>query len=475
MPQRTSPHVWVPTTYFAEGFPYTLVNSVAEILFKQLGASLALVGLTSLLHLPWNLKFLWAPLLDRFETKRTFLIAMQFIGAALLVGLSPFVRGTDWLGLVAVLFMLLAIVSATNDMAIDGYYMEALTTTEQSRFVGYRASSYKGASLVIKGGLPVLVVGVGWSLGLLAMAGVLALCATAHLFLLPHSEPRKERFVVGLQQIVSARILLTGAVLGGVICLGAFVFRLEAVRPLVERWAFLGQIGASGFIAIALLLGLVALARYARRISNRWADDDSAYARAFVQLASTPGIGRLLAFVVLFRTGESLLGKMKWPFFSDQLGLGLAEYGLANGTVGVVASFAATFLGGHLISRDGLRRWFWPFVLAQNVLNLLYVALAATSDHTSLGLVTAVIAVDEFGSGLGTAVLMVFLMRVCHPDHKATHFAVLTALMSLSFTFAGAASGFLAQALGYAGFFALSFAATVPMMALGLGLRLDEL
>lgn len=465
----------MPTTYFAEGFPYTLVNSAAEILFKQLGASLAVVGLTSLLHLPWNLKFLWAPLLDRYETKRTFLIAMQFIGAALLVGLSPFVRGADWLGLVAVLFLLLAIVSATNDMAIDGYYMEALTTTEQSRFVGYRASSYKGASLVIKGALPVLVAGIGWSLGLLAMAGVLALCATVHLLFLPHSEPRKERFVVGLRRIVSARILITGALLGGSIWLGAFVCRLETVRRATEGWTFLVEIGVSGFVGIALLLGLTVLALYARRISSRLAGDDSAYARAFVQLASTPGIGRLLAFVVLFRTGESLLGKMKWPFFSDQLGLGLAEYGLANGTVGVVASFIATFVGGYLISRDGLRRWFWPFVLAQNVLNLLYVALAARSGHASLGLVTAVIALDEFGSGLGTAVLMVFLMRACHPDHKATHFAVLTALMSLSFTFAGAASGFLAQALGYVGFFALSFAATVPMMALGVGLRFDEI
>ena len=56
------------STYFAEGFPYSVVNNLVEILFKELGASLQLIGLTALFHLPWNLKFLWGPFLDEYET-----------------------------------------------------------------------------------------------------------------------------------------------------------------------------------------------------------------------------------------------------------------------------------------------------------------------------------------------------------------------------------------------------------------------
>ncbi|MCU0690568.1 MAG: hypothetical protein MUF54_04135, partial [Polyangiaceae bacterium] len=68
--KAASPHVWVSTSYFGEGFPYSIVNNLAEILVTELGASLGAIGLTSLFHLPWNLKFLWGPVLDHFETKR---------------------------------------------------------------------------------------------------------------------------------------------------------------------------------------------------------------------------------------------------------------------------------------------------------------------------------------------------------------------------------------------------------------------
>jgi PAT family beta-lactamase induction signal transducer AmpG len=102
------------------------------------------------------------------------------------------------------------------------------------------------------------------------------------------------------------------------------------------------------------------------------------------------------------------------------------------------------------------------------VLTLLYVALAvaARSGAPSLGAVTAVITIEHFGEGVGTAVLMVYLMRCCDPQHKAAHMALLTALMSVSFTVAGVSSGFLAEAVGFVSYFAGSFVATIPAMVL---------
>ena len=172
--------------------------------------------------------------------------------------------------------------------------------------------------------------------------------------------------------------------------------------------------------------------------------------------------------MILFRTGESFLQKMRWPFLNGELGMSVDQYGIANGTIGVLAGFVATLAGGWLISRHGLRRWIWPFVLAQNVLNLLYMVLAYFPTGTQLGMpmLTVLIAVEEFGAGLGTAVFMVYLMRCCDPAHKAAHFAILSALMSVSFTVAGVASGFLAEAIGFGPYFGFTFLATVPMMAL---------
>ena len=74
--------------------------------------------------------------------------------------------------------------------------------------------------------------------------------------------------------------------------------------------------------------------------------------------------------------------------------------------------------------------------------------------------------IEHFGEGVGTAVLMVYLMRCCAPAHKAAHMALLTAVMSLSFTLAGVVSGFLAEAMGFVLYFVLSSLAAVPAMLL---------
>jgi PAT family beta-lactamase induction signal transducer AmpG len=98
----------------------------------------------------------------------------------------------------------------------------------------------------------------------------------------------------------------------------------------------------------------------------------------------------------------------------------------------------------------------------------LYVGLALAPDPAAIGtpVVAAIIAIEHAGAGLGTAVFMVYLMRTCDPAHKAGHFAIVSALMSLSFTVAGVASGFLADAIGFANYFLFTFLATVPSMLL---------
>ncbi|MFP6687088.1 MAG: MFS transporter [Polyangiaceae bacterium] len=186
------PHVWVSTTYFAEGYPYTIINNFAEIIFQQLGASLRVVGLTSLFHLPWNLKFLWGPLLDRYETKRRWLIGVEVLLTIGLVVLALFATQTQWLGAIGTCFMLLAVLAATHDIAIDGYYLEALDEEGQSRFVGYRAMAYKAASLLVRGPLLILAGAIGWTLGLLTMAAIMGIVLAVHIFLLPRVETPKK-------------------------------------------------------------------------------------------------------------------------------------------------------------------------------------------------------------------------------------------------------------------------------------------
>jgi PAT family beta-lactamase induction signal transducer AmpG len=472
-----SEHVWVSSTYFAEGYPYAIVNNLADILFKELGASLQVVGLTSLFHLPWNLKFLWGPFVDDYETKRRWLLATEIAVTAVVavIGLLA-AAGSVTLGALAAGFLVLALLSATHDIAIDGFYLEALDEHDQSAFVGYRAAAYKIAVLAVSGPLVYLCARLGWTLGLMIAAGIMAALLGVHLVLLPRSETPRRSWVE-LARLASWRALpfLLAALIAFSLeywwAVGtelSFAWReLEAAAP------WLADIGVGGWIGIGLLvllLGLLAwLPRLRRRMDGARAEGTlSDYASSFVSFLDQPKVGVMLAFVLLFRTGESFLLKMRWPFFDDVVGLDLEFYGLANGTVGIIASFVATILGGRLIARDGLRSWIWPFVLSQNVLNLLYMGLALAPDPTALSsaTLTSVIVLEHVGSGFGTAVFMVYLMRTCDPEHKAGHFAIVSALMSVSFTLAGVFSGFLAEALGFAAYFGFTFLATIPGMAL---------
>ena len=135
-----------------------------------------------------------------------------------------------------------------------------------------------------------------------------------------------------------------------------------------------------------------------------------------------------------------------------------------------------------MISKYSLRKTLWPFLLAQNLTNIIYMILAlflnkyillnAGADTlTSIGsfnlfLVASVHAFDQFAGGLGTSVLVTFLMRMCLTEYKAAHFAIGTGLMNISGVFSGVMSGFLAQWFGYGYFFGISFLASIPGMIL---------
>jgi MFS transporter, PAT family, beta-lactamase induction signal transducer AmpG len=482
----------VTSTYFAEGFPYTIVNNLAEILFKAMGASYALIGLSSVLHLPWNLKFLWGPLVDQHETKRGWLVTVQIAISLALVALALLVK-TESLWVVGGVLAVVAVLSATQDIAIDGYYLEALDARAQSRFVGFRAMAFRVATIAVAGlGLVVIdgidlgqvviggvdlghvaIGGIGWALGLLAMAAVMVALTLLHAIALPRVEKRQRPARELPRRLFRPRLVLGLTLVGLAIIAARKLGMLEAVLSAIEALPVVGSLSLGAFISLALLGSLVILFAARGRLERRLRG--TPYGEAYADFLAQPGAGRILAFVALFRVGESLLMKMKWPFLDDVARMDLGAYGVANGTIGLVASISATMVGGWLIARDGLRRWIWPFVLGQNLLNLLYAAVAAGWLGTSTPALFGVICVERFGEGLGTAVFMVYLMRCCRPAHKAAHMAIVTALMSVGFTLAGMVSGFLAEAVGFAAYFTLTFFATVPGMVLVFVLpNLDE-
>ena len=130
--------MFVPSLYFAEGLPYIIINTVSVILYKKMGIDNASIAFwTSWPHLPWVVKMFWGPLVDIYSTKRRWILSTQFSYGALSVLLRRTYLNTEgYFSFLLSAFVVALFVSATHDIAADGFYMLALSKEEQALFVG---------------------------------------------------------------------------------------------------------------------------------------------------------------------------------------------------------------------------------------------------------------------------------------------------------------------------------------------------
>lgn len=155
-----NPVSWVPTVYFAMGLPFVVLNMVSVLMFKGLEISDAQIALwTSLIMLPWTLKFLWSPFLEMFKTKKYFVVLTQIVSG---IGFGLVALSLQLPHFFACSIALLAVVAfsgATHDIATDGVYMTELSKPDQAKYIGWQGAFYNIAKIVASGGLVYLA---GW-------------------------------------------------------------------------------------------------------------------------------------------------------------------------------------------------------------------------------------------------------------------------------------------------------------------------
>ena len=153
-----NPISWVPTVYFAMGLPFVVLNMVSVLMFKGLGIDDAQIALwTSLIMLPWTLKFLWSPFLEMFKTKKFFVVLTQLITGA---GFALVALALHLPAFFAVCIALLAIIAfsgATHDVVTDGVYMSELNKQDQAKYIGWQGAFYNIAKIVASGAVMVLL------------------------------------------------------------------------------------------------------------------------------------------------------------------------------------------------------------------------------------------------------------------------------------------------------------------------------
>ncbi|MFN8573668.1 MAG: MFS transporter [Gemmatimonadaceae bacterium] len=401
---------WIPTLYFAQGFPYALVMTVSVVMYKRLGVSnSAIAFVTSWLYLPWVIKPLWSPLVDLRRTRRWWTLVMQWTGAAAVFGIAIALQTPAYVALSLAVFAVMAFASATHDIACDGFYMLALPQREQAAYVGLRSTFYRIAMIVAQGAFVVLAglleIELGneqtaWSLAMAAGGTLFVLLATYHAFVLPRPASDRDR----------------------------------ANEGAGSRSAVFGDLG-------------------------EWRE-------VFASFFAKPGIGGILAFLLFYRFAEAQLVKLVTPFLLDAratggLGLSTTGVGMAYGTIGVAALLVGGILGGLAGARWGLKRILWFCVLALHVPDVVFLALA-TYQPEHFGLISAALAVEQFGYGFGFAAYVMFLLYLADGPHRTAHYAIATGIMALGMMIPGMFAGAIQQSLGYRGFFVWVLVSTVP-------------
>ena len=413
--KNKNPWAWVPTLYFAEGVPYVAVMTISVIIYKRLGLSNTDITLyTSWLYLPWVIKPLWSPFVDMLRTKRWWILAMQVLIAAALAGVAFTIPGPLWLQGSLSFFWLLAFSSATHDIAADGFYMLGLEQHEQAYFVGIRSTFYRIATIFSSG----LLVG---------LAGVL--------------------------QVLT--------------------------RSISYAWSLVFYLIAGLFIALWLYhsWALPRPTEDAHRVQKTAADIISEFWNTLVTFFQKPQVWVGICFMLFYRMPEGLLAKVSALFLVDKMangGLGLSdvEFGMVQGTVGVIGLTLGGILGGIAASKDGLKRWLWPMVMAITIPDLVYVYLSCALP-TSLLIINICIFLEQFGYGFGFSAYMLYLIYYSQGEHKTAHYALCTAFMALSMMIPGLFAGALQEAVGYRAFFVIVVVCCVMTYIVSGQLKID--
>lgn len=589
---RRGPWWWVPTLYFAEGVPYVVVMSVAVIMFKRLGVGNAQIALyTSWLYLPYAIKPLWSPLVQRIGTRRGWVVAMELLVAAGLACAAMSIPLVSFLRWSLVALAATAFCSATHDVAADGFYLLALSPHQQAWFVGIRSTAYRMATIAGQGLLVMLAGALEASTGLptadvvvratdrppAAIAFAPDTFHEAHpaevqlvvpasreyeisirgrattdidalkkrvrdwnvahgFYLAPEaaSERKKPQLLLNLEEVIQryfgrpavdksshtgdvavVMIRLTRPVPPGeqqIVQFGqaagdsnfsavegerfvvteenwnqsfAAVVQVDAkldhaseatfeIRSgnLPLAWSVTFFVVAAAFAAFAIY-HFVALPRPVADAMSTGAGEigGSRLARflvPFVDFFRKPRIIAILAFLLLYRFPESQLLKLTTPFLLDPreaggLALTTGAVGFIYGTVGVVMLTLGGIIGGFVVARYGMGRTLWPMALVMHLPNLAFLFLSYAQPENRW-IITAGIAVEQFGYGFGFTAYMLYCVWVATGKHETVHYALCTGCMALGMMIPGMWSGWLQELIGYRHFFVWIMLAMIPSL-----------
>jgi PAT family beta-lactamase induction signal transducer AmpG len=481
---------------FASGLPLALTGQAMQAWLSMEGLDVATIGFLSLVGLPYTFKFLWAPLMDRFDLpwlgrRRGWLVATQLLLAAVLMAMAA----TPPVGAIrafALLAVTVAFLSASQDVVIDAYRTDLLPPAERGLGASLNVMGYRLA-MILSGGIAFIWTdpqqGGGWTWPDVYrfMAALMVAAAALSVLVLPRlATPAGVRQTVARHDVVGFGAVLLAVALGATISdrlgpplaralLGPLFDGSSIAPPLQTKWTEL----------LALMLGLaftLPLAAWAARAA-KFETLLGGLRNYFAQ----PGAAAFLLFIVLYKLGDAFAGALMTPFLLKAMAFSAAEVGVVNKIIGLWLTIGGALVGGALMVWLGLWRALLLFGVLQMASNLGFWWLAASGKGLMPGLVIPafdwgfvqlaqatpvdgglllVVAAENLSGGMGTAAFVAFLMSLCNQRFTATHYALLSAFASVGRVWVGPLAGVLAESIGWPTFFIVSTIVALPALVM---------
>jgi PAT family beta-lactamase induction signal transducer AmpG len=400
---------------FSSGLPIVLIGSTLQAWMKQSGIDIKTIGLFAAVAVPYNIKFLWAPLVDALDLpvlskllgrRRAWLLFSQawLMAAIVFLGLcDPAVSAF----IVAIAALTVAAASATQDIVVDAFRVESLPENEQAAGMASYVAAYRVGALVSGAGALFLVTAFQAKLG--------------------------DRTAWTASYVVMAALILIGV-----------IATLLATEPASSAAAEADH----------------ALPSHRNSLKRAfWSAVDS-----FRDFLSRDLALAVLAFVALFKIADALAFALLTPFVLD-LGFSLTQLATVRNGVGFIVAVLGGFAGGLVARALPLSASLWIGGLLQTIMILAFSWQAVVGNN--LAMLTLTTAIEFFTDAVGTVIFVAYLSALCkNPLYTATQFALLTAFAALGRNVFALGTGYLAHAVGWAWFFVLCALAGLPALIL---------
>lgn len=417
---------------FSAGLPLLLILGTLSFWLREAGIDRATIGYFSWIGLAYGFKWAWAPLVDRMPLpllsrwlgrRRAWLLLSQLAIATALIGMAN-TDPTEQLSHMVFFALAVAFASATQDIALDAYRIEAVALQLQGAMAATYQAGYRLAMIM-------------------ASAGALWLAAAF--------DPTPGRYDYASWQM--AYYFMAACMLIGIIT------TLSIREPEVSTNQ---QLTAEN-------------EKLAREMISRWSINThfsgmlvwlyGAVVAPFRDFIVRYGLHALLilALIALYRISDVVMGVMSNPFYVD-MGYSKDEVAMVSKVYGVIMTILGAVTGGILIAKIGINRTLFLGAVLSAATNLLFVWLAGRG-HDLSGLVLTISA-DNLSAGIASSAFIAYLSGLTRAAYSATQYALFSSMMLLLPKFIAGFSGEFVDAYGYALFFTGTALLGVPVLFL---------